>query len=406
MGDVEQQLRQMADHRAAQVQPYEPPRAVVVALPVWRRSRALAAMAACFVVLAVAGGWAGWSALEDDGRATGVTPTTGAAPTTGVAPTTANLATTSAPPTTTAPVACTRTGSTARQQGAGTLSTPPRPSVLANVQVQASHCVDEVSFAFLFGTPDWTVEYQPGPFSNNPKGDAVRVAGRAFLVVRMTHAAGADLTAANPQRVYTGPLAIRPDGPSGVAEAVQTEDFEAQIVWVLGLDSQRDFSVETRGGRLVVVIQAVAARARSAMTCISSADHVGVTVPNGWFVELSDGFRCRQFGPGPFEVTRVGDDVVPPVLLVPRSTSWSGRRPDSSLRSIGGVATTIEGRRTMIYTGEYGVSLYPSGSQFVAYEIEWPDGILALSAVGLGGAVPDATRVGLDAIAASARYVP
>ncbi len=416
MADFEQQLRQMADHRAAQVQPYEPPR-VVVTPPAWRRSRALAAMAACFVVLAVAAGWAGWSAVkDDDGRATGVTPTTSGtgppaspapsttgAPSTTIAPSTTAPATIS-PPTTGPPVACTRTGSTARQQGTGVLSSPPKPSVLTYVDVQTSTCVDEVSFAFQAGLPDWTVEYREGPFVDSPRGEPLAVDGRAFLVVRMEHAAGADLTVENPRRLYTGPLNFRPGAPSELRQLAQLEDFESQIVWVIGLDARQSFTVAGRDNRLVVTIQTQSSTRD--MTCTDAESHFRVRVPDGVMVYLTAEFHCRLFGMAPFVVIRNSDVSVPIEVSSELPTKTEAKPAAVEAWTIR--QTTIDGRVARVFDGTWsGGGFYSAGSHLYYWEIEWTsDRVLRIGIGGSPGATFDANKAAIDALAASARHVP
>ncbi len=105
------------------------------------------------------------------------------------------------------------------------------------------------------GTPAYHVGYQPGPtFSNTADIDPIAPAGAAFLVVTSNPARTFDIENSSP--TYLGPLSFDPDiGP--IAEIAFIDDFEAVMVWVIGLTDQRDFKVETRldPSRLVVDIK-------------------------------------------------------------------------------------------------------------------------------------------------------
>ncbi len=365
----------------------------------WRRSRPLAAVAACLVVLLSVGGWLVWSVLQQDSRVTGGTPTTAATtPATG-----ATVPTTPAPPTTTSAVACSPSGATDRQHGTGQLSNPPNSTVLINVQVQASDCVDEVGFSFSGGTPDWTAEYQAGPFSDSPRGERVAVEGNAFLVVQFSHAAGTpELT---PGMTSPG-RDLHPGSPSGVLEVVRTQDFEGELTWIIGLDARRPFQlIEPTQGQLVVRLPA--ARSRP-MSCTSDPGHFRIDVPNGAFVELSDDFRCRVFGTQPFLVIRNSDAPVPISVSPGQPWDWSSPPGQTSVARISTRSTTIDGRATTVLEGEYnGVGFSPAGTRFYLYEIQWGPGlVLHIDTIGKPGAEHDANKLAVDAIAASARYVP
>jgi len=119
-------------------------------------------------------------------------------------------------------------------------------ALLTAVRTGSQPCADRVVFDFDAALPPgYVVEYQPGPFTFGESGEPLTVAGRAFLVVRLEPAAGVDLTDVAAPPTYTGPASITPSGLAHVAEIRRLSDFEAQMVWVIGLDDIRPFAVDT-----------------------------------------------------------------------------------------------------------------------------------------------------------------
>jgi len=119
-------------------------------------------------------------------------------------------------------------------------------ALLTAVRTGAQPCADRVVFDFRGPTPPgYVVEYQPGPFTFGESGEPLAIAGRAFLVVRLEPASGVDLTDPAAAPTYDGPASITPTGLAHVAEIRRLSDFEAQMVWVIGLDTVRPFTVDT-----------------------------------------------------------------------------------------------------------------------------------------------------------------
>jgi hypothetical protein len=117
-------------------------------------------------------------------------------------------------------------------------------SLLTAVRTGRHSCADRVTFEFRDGAPPaYTVEYQKGPFAMGESGQPLAIQGTAFLVVRFPHASGLDLTSPSASRTYTGPASLVPSGLAHVREVRRLEDFEAVLVWVIGLDATRPFSV-------------------------------------------------------------------------------------------------------------------------------------------------------------------
>jgi hypothetical protein len=121
--------------------------------------------------------------------------------------------------------------------------------LLTDVRTGRQPCADRIVFDFREGgRPSYTVEYQPGPFGLGESDQTVTIDGSAFLVVRFEPASGVDLNDPSVPRTYTGPESLHPTGLAHVREIRQIEDFEAVLIWVIGLDGTRPFSVGVLDG--------------------------------------------------------------------------------------------------------------------------------------------------------------
>jgi hypothetical protein len=159
--------------------------------------------------------------------------------------------TTSTEVTTTTTATTTTGGCSADGASAGTATAPGTGPValLTAVRTGRQPCADRVVFEFRgAAAPGYTVEYQPGPFTAGESEQPLTVAGNAFLVVRLEPASGVDLTSPSAEPTYTGPAVLSPSGLSHVREVRRLSDFEAQLVWVIGLDRVQPFSVHTLDG--------------------------------------------------------------------------------------------------------------------------------------------------------------
>lgn len=118
-------------------------------------------------------------------------------------------------------------------------------SWIADVRSAAHETYDRVVFEFDGSyVPQYQVSYTPtaGPFRDVP-GTIVPVQGTAFLDVWLVGTSRND-TMRDYAPVYTGPSRVRSD-TTAVTEAVELEDFEANVHWIIGLDEQRPFLVTT-----------------------------------------------------------------------------------------------------------------------------------------------------------------
>jgi len=104
--------------------------------------------------------------------------------------------------------------------------------------------------------PTYEVAYTvtSGPFHDLP-GDVVPIDGEVFLDVWLQGTSAVDMTN-DYTPVYTGPDRVRSD-TTVVTEVVEIEDFEANVHWLIGLDSKTPFLVWTTDSpsRLVIDIE-------------------------------------------------------------------------------------------------------------------------------------------------------
>jgi hypothetical protein len=127
--------------------------------------------------------------------------------------------------------------------------------LLTAISTDSSHpCVDKVTFRFhqrsgTTGVVGYRIEYRAGPFTEDPSDKSLNVKGKAFLVLRLSPASAADLTAPTPSPLYPGPKTIDPAGMKHVVQIQDGGDFENVMTWIIGLDSKRPFeAVQTHHG--------------------------------------------------------------------------------------------------------------------------------------------------------------
>jgi len=94
------------------------------------------------------------------------------------------------------------------------------------------------------GTPMYRVGYESGPtFTGSGGGDPISPSGSVFLVVRIVPGLTYDVDDFTP--TYLGPTSFGPELGS-IVEIVFVDDFEAEMVWVIGLTAEEGFQVSTR----------------------------------------------------------------------------------------------------------------------------------------------------------------
>lgn len=154
--------------------------------------------------------------------------------------------------------ACGVTGATADEAS----SPDSHVMLLTDVAIGSHPCFERVTFSFEpeGGGDDGAISYDVGyvtPPFRDTAGRRIHVQGNAFLMVRTEPARRADLSGPTFRLTYTGPTDIRPTHTSIVRNVRFIEDFEANMVWIIGLDRRRPFEVFELDGpdRLVVDVE-------------------------------------------------------------------------------------------------------------------------------------------------------
>jgi hypothetical protein len=364
MDDLEARLRALATHRADQVPRFEPTAGVATGRS---RQRVLLLAAAVVVVIAlVAGGVAVLSSSGDDGASVRVPPATDAPTTT--------------PATSVEPARCAAPADANVDAKEGTASRDPGPfaTPLVNVDTQVSDCSDAV--VFVFGaTPAWQAAYD----------------GDGNLVVTFPAARGPYFG----EPVQRASTMIQPSAPWRAGAVSLLDPAATTQTWTIATGSRRPFRVDAAEGSLTVEISEVAP---IKMSCTNPDLHLALTLPAGWFAEVSPYWTpCQFFGQRPFGLVPDSDvrtDTVSPGIS-PTSPSDSDTRVSSS-------ETTVDGRPAQVVESvSNGASLFPAGTHFYQYSVDWsPTGWLVLAVHGEPGPVFDADKAGLDAIAATLQY--
>lgn len=135
-----------------------------------------------------------------------------------------------------------------------TVSTPGGElGLLADVTADAAGKVDRVTFEFEGAIPGYRIGFVERPLIQDGSGDTIEVIGAAVLGVHFEPASGFDLSGEGRQ-VYRGPtnldLATRI-----VVDVVRVGDFEANLDWAIGLDTQSVFRVVTATSPNRVIVE-------------------------------------------------------------------------------------------------------------------------------------------------------
>lgn len=195
-----------------------------------------------------------WLSGDDDGGSPVTTVTTSPATTTTGATTTTAAVTTTTEPASTTTVAPTTTtiafeGDTSTKTN-DTITGNPGPN-LTDLRVGQHPGFVRVVFDLTGdGQPLYIVGYQDPPFME-VSDDEVEVDGNAFIYVNISPALTHDIDTFEP--TYTGDEELRP-GFDPIVEIQFIGDFEAVMEWVIGLDSERPFTVEILQDPLRLVI--------------------------------------------------------------------------------------------------------------------------------------------------------
>jgi len=110
------------------------------------------------------------------------------------------------------------------------------------------------------GTPGVRVEYVDRGLLVDASGATTPLAGSAALRISLQPASGVDLSGAGSQEVYTGPDRLQgaAAGTTAILEAARVDDFEAVLVWALGMKDEVPFRALrlTDPARVVVELSA------------------------------------------------------------------------------------------------------------------------------------------------------
>jgi hypothetical protein len=148
--------------------------------------------------------------------------------------------------TTTRVVTTTVTTTTGATTGA-TTTEEPATALLTAVKVTGN----AVRFDFESTPREVRASYQPrSALRGCGSGLPVAVKGTAFVIVHFQPAATADIQGAQVTPTYTGPSRI--EGPGPVLETVKTCDFEADLAWAIGVESQLGLRVSQSGSTVTV----------------------------------------------------------------------------------------------------------------------------------------------------------
>ena len=110
-------------------------------------------------------------------------------------------------------------------------------------------CYDKVTFTFQSTgadyPPGYDVEYQKGPFTEGPRKSPVETLGTAYLLVTFKPAQSVDGRDPNhPKQTYLGNLRLALRGMHHMCIVRHLIDGDGTVMWVIGLDVKRPFTVD------------------------------------------------------------------------------------------------------------------------------------------------------------------
>ena len=114
---------------------------------------------------------------------------------------------------------------------------------LKEVRAAKHSTFDRFTLEFDIAPPGYKVEYVEPPILADPSGKEVAIDGKAFLQITIQGAVAYYLIT-GPTPAFTGPNELKPGLPN-LVEAELTGDFEAVLIWVLGVNEEADFRVLT-----------------------------------------------------------------------------------------------------------------------------------------------------------------
>ena len=126
-------------------------------------------------------------------------------------------------------------------------------SQITDVRVDGHEGYDRIVFEFASGLPEYTIDTATPPFTKDPSGLPINVAGSAFLSLVMQ---GGTRVTPDGMPTYTGRTEFSP-GLTSVVGLVEAGDFEAVSSWYVGLTGASCVRVLTLAdpSRLVIDIK-------------------------------------------------------------------------------------------------------------------------------------------------------
>jgi hypothetical protein len=120
-------------------------------------------------------------------------------------------------------------------------SIPRSIALLSTVRASQHDCYERIVFDFKDeNLPEFQVAVASPPFSGS-SGVPIPVAGNRFVKVRL----GTTYARYPGTGNYAGPDSIQPAGLTVIREIRLIEDFEAVVIWAIGVDADRSFRVGT-----------------------------------------------------------------------------------------------------------------------------------------------------------------
>ncbi len=124
----------------------------------------------------------------------------------------------------------------------------------SDVSVSAHPDYDRITFTYVeAGAPAFEMRTTRPPFTQDPSGLPMTVAGSSFMRITLN---GATKLADDGSITYDGPTNFQPNYPQ-LIQLIEQGDFEAQNSWYVGLDGGNCIraAVQTNPSRIVIDIQ-------------------------------------------------------------------------------------------------------------------------------------------------------
>jgi hypothetical protein len=129
------------------------------------------------------------------------------------------------------------------------IPTPPDLVFLTDAVATAQPCYDKITFTFESTgadfPPGYEVEYRKPPFTEGADHSPVETVGSAFLFVTFRPAQSFDRRDPNnPKQTYLGNLRLQLKDMHHTCIVRHLEDGDGTVMWVIGLDVKRPFTVD------------------------------------------------------------------------------------------------------------------------------------------------------------------